>query len=46
MNLGVVILGQIVYIANIEQASLAFLTTASFFAHAEYNLIEFKLYNN
>ena len=34
-----------VYFANNEQASLAF-TAACCFAHAEYNLIKFELYNN
>ena len=46
MNSGVVRLDQMnAYFANNEQASLA-LTAAVCFAHAEYNLIKLKLYNN
>ena len=50
MKSGVVRLDQIMSrldetLANNEQASLAF-TAAFCFAHAESNLINFKLYNN
>ena len=35
-----------VYLANSEQASIAVITAGFCFAHAEHNLIKFKLYNN
>ena len=46
MNSGVVCLDQTRHYANNEQASLAVFTAAFCLAHAEHNLIKFKLYNN
>ena len=46
MNWGVVDIADNVYFANNEQTSLAVFTAAFYLAHAEYNLIKLKLYNN